>query len=400
MKKIVLAYSGGLDTSCIIPWLKEKYGDDVQIVTFCALLGASEDPGVLQERAKKAGADEFYFEDLREEFVKDYVMPALKVGTLYEDNYLLATALARPLIGKVLVDIAHETKSDAVAHGCTGKGNDQVRFELAVMTLDDELEIIAPVRVWEFKSREEELQYLHSKGLTLEDKGGGKYSIDRNLMGISIECGELEDPWNEPPRDTYVIVKPIEETPDEARIITLDFVDGNPVKLDGKELGAVEMIEVLNEIGGEHGVGRVDMVEDRVVGIKSREVYEFPAGTIIFNGLRALESLVFEKDLLHHKRKLAKEYGRLVYEGKWFSPLRNAIQKFCEDSYDLLNGQVRIKLFKGNAVVIGRKSPDSMYAEELATYTAADEFSHGSAKGFIELWGLPLKVWGRKSRKK
>jgi argininosuccinate synthase len=399
MKKIVLAYSGGLDTSCIVPWLKEKY-DGVKVVAFCALLGESESSDILKERARIAGADEFFFKDLREEFVSDYVFPALKVGAVYEDNYLLATALARPLIGKVLVDIAHETGADAVAHGCTGKGNDQVRFELAVMTLDDNLKVLAPVREWEFKSREEELEYLKKNGMTLEDKGGGKYSIDRNLMGISIECGELEDPWVAPPRDSYVIVKPVEETPEQAKVITIDFVDGIPVKVDGKEMKGVELIEALNVIGGEYGIGRVDMVENRVVGIKSREVYESPAGTILFNSLRALEALVLERDLLHNKRKLAKEYSRLVYEGKWFSPLRSAIQQFSEDSSPLLNGQVKIKLYKGSAVVVGRKSPDSMYSVKLATYTDKDEFAHSSAKGFIDLWGLPLKVWGSIKRRK
>jgi argininosuccinate synthase len=398
MEKIVLAYSGGLDTSCIIPWLKDKYNS--KIIAFCALLGESENSEVLKERARKAGADDFYFKDLREEFVNEYVFPALRVGAVYEDNYLLATALARPLIGKELVNVAHETGADAVAHGSTGKGNDQVRFDLAVMTLDDKLKVIVPVREWELKSREEELQYLKEKNIVLEDKGGGKYSIDRNLWGISVECGKLEDPWNEPPADSYVIVCPLEETPDEAKIITIDFLGGNPVRLGSEEMSGVQLIEKLNILGGRYGVGRTDMVENRVVGIKSREVYESPAGTILFNALRALESLVLERDILHNKRKLAKEYSRLVYDGKWFSPLRSAIQKFSDDTSSRLNGTVRIKLYKGHAVVVGSKSPDSMYSEKLATYTAADEFTHNSAKGFIDLWGLPLKVWGNIERKK
>ncbi len=393
MEKIVLAYSGGLDTSCIIPWLKERY--DSKIVAFCALLGESEEPEVLKKRASIAGADEFFFEDLREEFVNDYVFPALRIGAVYEDNYLLATALARPLIGKHLVDIAHKTGADAVAHGCTGKGNDQVRFELAVMSLDDKLKILAPVREWEFKSREQELDYLNKKGISLEDKGGGKYSIDRNLWGISIECGELEDPWLEPPRDSYIIVKPAIEAPEDERIVTVEFLNGNPVGLDGEKLDAVALIEKLNTIGGEYGVGRVDMVENRVVGIKSREVYESPAGWILFNALRALESLVLERDVFHNKRKLALEFSRLVYDGKWFSPLRSSIQQFSDDTASRLNGQIKLKLYKGSVVVAGRKSPDSMYVENLATYTEADEFSHCSAKGFIDLWGLPMKVWGK-----
>lgn len=393
MNKIVLAYSGGLDTSCIIPWLKEKY--DAKIVAFCALLGESESSDILKERALSAGADEFYFKDLREEFVEEYVFPALRVGAVYEDNYLLATALARPLIGKELVNIAKLTGADTVSHGCTGKGNDQVRFELAISSLGDNLKIIAPLRIWEFKSRDEELDYLKQKGITLEDKGGGKYSIDRNLWGISVECGELEDPWVEPPEDSYIIVKPLKETPEEAKIIVIEFSNGNPVKLNGKNMSGVELIDELNSTGGEYGVGRVDMVEDRVVGIKSREVYEAPAGTILFKALRALESIVLERDLLHHKRLLAKKYARLIYDGKWFSPFREAIQNFSDTTDVRLNGEIRIKLYKGNAVVVGRRSPDSMYLKELATYTDADEFTHSSAKGFIDLWGLPLKIWGR-----
>lgn len=397
MKKIVLAYSGGLDTSCIIPWLKEKY--DAKIVAFCALLGESESEEILRERASIAGADEFYFNDLRAEFINEYVFPALRVGAKYEDNYLLATALARPLIAKELVNIAHKLKADAVSHGCTGKGNDQVRFELAIGSLDDTLEVIAPVREWEFKSREEELEYLSKKGITLGDRGEGKYSIDRNLWGISIECGELEDPWLEPPADSYIITKPVEETPDESKYIVISFTEGHPVRIDGKDLDRIRLIEELNKIGGEYGVGRVDMVENRVIGIKSREVYESPAATILHNALRGLETIVLEKDLMHQKRKLAREYAKLVYDGKWFSPLRSSIQKFVDETASRLNGDVRLKLFKGDAKVVGRKSPDSMYIENLATYTSKDEFTHSSAKGFIDLWGLPLRIWGSRGNK-
>ncbi len=396
MKKIVLAYSGGLDTSCIIPWLKENY--DAQVVAFCALLGESEDPGVLKERAANAGADEFYFEDLREEFVKDYVLPSLRVGAVYEDSYLLATALARPLIAKGLVQTAHEVGADAVAHGCTGKGNDQVRFEVTAAALDSSLKMVAPLREWEFKSREQELEYLKSKGLEIEDKGGGKYSIDRNLWGVSIECGELEDPWNEPPRDSYVIVKPAEEAPDKPLDIMISFQEGKPVAIDGKKMEEVELIDELNAIAGECGVGRTDMVENRVVGIKSREIYEAPAGEVLHKSLRALEALNLEKELVLNKRKLSLEYARLVYEGKWFSPLREAIQNFCDSSAKRLSGDVKLRLYKGNATVRGRRSEHSMYREELATYTDRDEFSHESARGFIELWGLPLKVWGAKEK--
>jgi argininosuccinate synthase len=398
MKKIVLAYSGGLDTSCIIPWLKDNY-EGSSIIAFCALLGESEDKNELKKRAKEAGADKFYFVDMRKEFVNDYVFPALRVGAKYEDTYLLATALARPLIGKYLVDIAHENKAEAIAHGCTGKGNDQVRFELAVGALDDSLEIIAPLREWEFKSRKAELEYLDENGLTLADTGGGKYSIDRNLWGISVECGELEDPWVSPPEDSYVIVTPAEDTPDESKELVIEFKDGNPVSIDGKKYNGVELIEKLNIIGGKYGVGRTDMVENRVVGIKSREIYEAPAGEILFEALRGLESLVLDKEYIHNKRKLAKEYGRLTYEGKWFSPLREGVQQYCDATSKYLTGEVRIKLYKGSATVTGRRSPYSLYTEELATYTEKDSFTHESAKGFIDLWGLPLKVMGKRDKK-
>lgn len=392
MKKIVLAYSGGLDTTCIIPWLKDHY--KAEVVAFCALLGESEDVDALKERARKAGADDFYFKDLTEEFISDYAFPALRVGAVYEDTYLLATALARPLIASWQVKVAEETGADAVAHGCTGKGNDQVRFEVATMALNGELKVLAPVREWEFKSREEELEYLKLKGLSIEDKGGGKYSIDRNLWGISVECGELEDPWTAPPRDSYIIVKPVEEAPDTPEEVVITFKKGVPVKINSKELSPVSLVRELNTIAGNHGVGRVDMVENRVVGIKSREVYESPAGTVLFKALRALESLVLEKELVLNKRKLALEYSRLVYEGKWFSPLRESIQSFSDTTSSRLSGDVRLKLYKGNATVTGRRSPSSMYVEELATYTDKDVFSHKSAEGFISLWGLPLKVWG------
>ncbi|MEA3506918.1 MAG: argininosuccinate synthase, partial [Elusimicrobiota bacterium] len=368
-------------------------------IAFCALLGESEDKEELKKRAKEAGADKFYFVDMREEFVKDYVFPALRVGALYEDTYMLATALARPLIGKFLVDIAHENDADAIAHGCTGKGNDQVRFELAAGALDDSLEIIAPVREWEFKSRQAELDYLTEQGLTIADTGGGKYSIDRNLWGISVECGELEDPWVSPPADSYVIVKPAEDTPDEPKEVVIEFKDGNPVSVDGKKMDGVQLIEELNTIGGNYGVGRTDMVENRVVGIKSREIYEAPAGEILYKALRALESLVLDKDYVHNKRKLAKEYGRLTYEGKWFSPLREGIQQYCDATTKYLTGEARVKLFKGSATVTGRRSPYSLYTEELATYTEKDRFSHQSAKGFIDIWGLPLKVMGKRNKK-
>ena len=389
--KIVLAYSGGLDTTCIIPYLKERY--DASVTAFCALLGVSEDEKVLKQRARDAGAEDFYFLDLREEFIKNFCFPALRTGAVYENGYLLATALARPLIAREMVRIACETGANAISHGCTGKGNDQVRFELAAAALAPSLKVIAPVREWDLKSRQAEIEYLNSRGLTIEDKGGGKYSIDRNLWGISIECGELENPFNEPPDDSYITVSRPEDSQREPEEITVTFKDGNPVKVNGRKTGPVELVEELNKIGAKHGVGRVDMVENRVVGIKSREVYESPGATILFKALRALESLVLERDLLKEKTKLSAEYARAVYDGKWFSPLRESIQEFCDTTSSRLSGEVRIKLYKTAARVTGCRSEFSMYSEKLATYTEEDKFSHGSAEGFIDLWGLPLKVW-------
>ncbi len=395
--KIVLAYSGGLDTTCIIPYLKEKY--NAEVVAFCALLGVSEDENVLKERARKAGASEFYFLDLRKEFVKNFCFPALRTGAVYENGYLLATALARPLIAKEMIRIASETGADAISHGCTGKGNDQVRFELAAASLMPSLKVIAPVREWDLNSREKEIDYLKEKGLTIEDKGAGKYSIDRNLWGISVECGELEDPWAEPPADSYITVSPAEKTPSDPEEVTVGFLSGDPVSVNGTGMGEVELVEELNSLGALHGVGRTDMVENRVVGIKSREVYESPGATILFRALRALESLVLERELLKEKMKLSGEYARAVYDGKWFSPLRESIQSFTDTTRDRLSGEVRLKLHKASVRVTGCRSDFSMYSEKLATYTEADEFSHEAAEGFIKLWGLPLRVWKEKEGK-
>ncbi len=395
--KIVLAYSGGLDTTCIIPYLKEKY--DAEVIAFCALLGVSEDEDVLKGRARKAGASGFYFLDLRQEFVKNFCFPALRTGAVYENGYLLATALARPLIAREMIRIASETGADAISHGCTGKGNDQVRFELAAASLMPSLKVIAPVREWDLNSREKEIDYLKEKGLTIEDKGAGKYSIDRNLWGISVECGELEDPWREPPLDSYITVSPPEKTPFEPEEVTIGFTSGDPVSVNGSKMEEVELVEELNSLGSLHGVGRIDMVENRVVGIKSREVYESPGATILFRALRVIETLVLERDLLKEKVKLSGEYARAVYDGKWFSPLRESIQSFADATRDRLSGEVRLKLHNSSVRVTGCRSDFSMYSEKLATYTEADEFSHEAAEGFIKLWGLPLRVWKEKEGK-
>ncbi|MGM0567866.1 MAG: argininosuccinate synthase [Elusimicrobiota bacterium] len=389
--KIVLAYSGGLDTTCIIPYLKEKY--DAKVVAFCALLGVSEDEDVLKERARRAGADEFYFVDLRKDFIRNFCFPALRVGAVYENGYLLATALARPLIGREMVRIAEETGADAVAHGCTGKGNDQVRFELAAGALNPSLKVIAPLREWDLNSRQAEMDYLKSKGLSIEDKGKGKYSIDRNIWGISVECGELEDPWNEAPEDSYITVAGAGNAAGEPEEVLIKFKEGVPVELNGEELNEVELVEKLNLIAARHGVGRIDIVENRVVGIKSREVYESPAATVLFKALRNLEGLVLERDLLKEKTKLAREYAQLVYDGKWFSPLRESIQNFADTTIKRMSGEVKLKLFKTSVSAAGCRSRFSLYSKELATYTEADKFSHESAKGFIDIWGLPLRVW-------
>ena len=389
--KIVLAYSGGLDTSVALKWLQEKY--DAEVITYTADIGQGIDLEKIREKALKSGAKEAIVEDVREEFIKDYVFPALKAGALYEGKYPLATALGRPLIAKKIVEIAKNKKAEAVAHGCTGKGNDQVRFELTFMALAPGLKVIAPAREWEFRSREEEIEYAREKGIEVEATRESPYSIDRNLWGVSIECGILEDPEKEPPEDAYQITSPPEKSPSPT-YVEIEFRKGIPVAIDSKKLDPVKIVEKLNQIGGKYGIGRIDMVEDRVVGIKSREIYEAPAAVILHTCRDALESLVLDKESRLFRTLISQKYAELTYYGWWFSPLKEALDAFIDKLLENLTGKTRVKLWGGKAEVVSRTSPYSLYKEDLATYSEKDIFDHKASEGFIKLWGLPLKVRG------
>lgn len=392
MKKIVLAYSGGLDTSCAIKWLKEK---GYEVVCFIADLGQGlgkgEDFGAIEERALAAGAVKVYIKDLQEEFLEDFVIPALKANAIYEGKYLLATALGRPLIAKYLVQIAHKEKADAIAHGCTGKGNDQVRFEVTAGILDPSLEIIAPVREWEFKSREEEIEYANINNIPIDVTKKKPYSIDRNIWGVSIEAGILEDLWQEPPEDAYLITKSPTNISTYPKYIEIYFEKGVPKKIDGKAYKLKSLVSYLNEIGGQHGVGRYDIVENRLVGIKSREIYEAPAATILYAAHKELESLVLDRELAHFKETISLKYSELVYYGLWYSSLKEALDGFVNSTQKFVSGTIKLKLSKGSCVAVGRKSPHSLYKKELSTYGKEDKFNQKLAEGFIRLWGMPYQ---------
>jgi len=391
IKKVVLAYSGGLDTSVCLRWLQEEYG--AEVITYTADLGQGKELDPVEGIAKGTGATKVYIEDLKEEFVRDYVFPALKAGAIYQSKYILATALARPLIGKRLVEIAESEGADAVAHGCTGKGNDQVRFDVTTMALNPELKVVAPVREWDMKSREEEIEYAAKHNIPITVSKKSPYSIDANLWGRSIECGDLENPWNEPPEEIYEITVSPENAPGKPTYVEIEFQAGEPVKLNGEEMSPVKLIDALTKMGGANGVGRVSYVEDRLVGIKSRETYEYPAAAILFSAHKAIEELTLDRDIKRYKEgNISHEYSRLVYNGLWFSPLREALDAFINVSQQNVTGTARVKLYKGNCDVVGAKSPYSLYDHAMATYDAGDMFDHSAAKGFIELWGLPLKI--------
>ncbi|HOK79458.1 MAG TPA: argininosuccinate synthase [bacterium] len=398
MKKIVVAYSGGLDTSVIIKWLQTKY--QAEIIAFTADVGQRENPALLEKKALQTGAKKFYFVDLKDEFINNYIFPSLKGSALYEGKYPLATALSRPLIAKNMVEVAKKENADAFAHGCTGKGNDQVRFELAFKNLAPEKEIIAPVREWEFKSREEEIAYAKKHNIPVSVTKKKPYSIDWNLWGISIECGVLEDPWHEPPEDAYQITQNPENAPSKPEYIEIEFCEGIPVGINGRHVNGLKLISMLNEIGGKHGVGRIDMIENRLVGIKSREIYEAPAAVILHTAHSELEKLILERELLHFKTIVSQKYSELIYYGYWFSDFRICLEKFINETQKYVTGTVRIKLFKGQCTVVGRKSPFSLYEEKLSTYTEKDIFDHRASKGFIDIYGLPLILEGRRIRKK
>ncbi len=405
VKKVVLAYSGGLDTSIIIPWLKEHYG--CEVIAFAADLGQGEELEGLEEKAIATGASKCYIEDLRKPFIEEFIWPCLKAGAVYEGRYLLGTSFARPLIAKRQVEIAAAEGADAVAHGCTGKGNDQVRFELTYKAFNPKLQVIAPWREWDIRSREDAIAYAEEHNVPIKATKEKIYSNDRNLWHISHEGGDLENPWNEPKADMFSMTKSPEEAPDKPTYIEIDFEKGVPVAVDGERMDSVPLLLHLNKIAGEHGIGRVDIVENRLVGMKSRGVYETPGGTLLYKAHEELESLVLDRELMHFKEMLAPKYAELVYYGAWFTPLREALDAFVESTQNYVTGTVRLKLYKGNCIVAGRKSPYSLYREELATFGEEDVYDQKDAKGFINLYGLPLKVralvemeWGKKPRYK
>ena len=390
VKKVVLAYSGGLDTSCIVPWLRENY--DCEVVTFTADIGQAEELGGLEAKAIASGASKAYIEDLREEFLMGYAFPTMMAGAIYERLYLLGTSFARPLIAKRQVEIAAMEGADAVAHGCTGKGNDQVRFELTYKALNPRLKIIAPWREWHIRSREDALQYAAAHNVPVTATTASIYSRDRNLWHLSHEGGGLENPWQEPPKDMFILTKAPEDAPDEPLYLEIDFKEGIPKKINGTAYGPVELLTYLNEIGGEHGVGRVDLVENRLVGIKSHGVYETPGGTILQVAHQALESIVLDRETAHYKDLVAQRYAEVVYYGLWFTPLREALDGFVRKTQENVTGTARVKLYKGSCSVAGRKSPYSLYREDYATFGQEDVYNQKDAEGFINLFGLPLKV--------
>ncbi|MEN2994640.1 MAG: argininosuccinate synthase [Thermodesulfovibrio sp.] len=388
--KIVLAYSGGLDTSVAIKWLKEKYNADV--IAFCADIGQQEDFEKISEKAIKIGAKSVYVEDLKEEFVKEYIFPMLRANALYETGYLMGTSIARPLIAKKQIDIAIKENAEAVAHGATGKGNDQVRFELTYYTLKPDIKVIAPWREWEFDSRSSLIEYAQKHNIPVEATKEKPYSIDRNLFHISYEGGILEDPWQEPPEDMYTMVVPPEKAPDKPVYIEITYEKGNPVELNGERLPPVELLSRLNKIAGENGIGRVDIVENRYVGIKSRGVYETPGGTVLHIAHKAIESITMDRELMHLRDSLIPRYSELIYYGYWFSPEREALQKLIDETQKNVTGTVRLKLYKGNCLVVGRKSPCSLYSIEHATFEKDTVYNQKDAEGFIKINALRLRM--------
>ncbi len=388
-KKVVLAYSGGLDTSVAIKWLQEKY--DMEVITLTVDLGEKKDLSAVREKALKLGVKKTHVIDARESFVKYFIFPALQAGAMYEGVYPLATALGRPLIAKLLAEVAEEEGAAAVAHGCTGKGNDQVRLELSLQALAPHLKVIAPVREWGM-SREEEIEYAHAHGIPVEATKKNPYSTDENLWGRSIECGILEDPWQEPPEEVFQWTKPLQQTPNEPVTIEIGIEKGIPFRIEHKYMVGVGLIEELNYLGGLHGVGRIDHVENRVVGIKSREIYEAPAAIILHKAHRALEGMVLTKEAMRFKEIVASQYADIIYNGQWFSAFHLDLMAYVLSTQRLVTGTVRVKLFKGMATVVGRKSPLSLYKYDLATYDKGDAFDQKAAEGFIKLQGLPIKT--------
>jgi argininosuccinate synthase len=390
MKKIVLAYSGGLDTSVAIQWLKETY--NAEVIAFCADLGQGEDLGAVKEKAMKTGASKVYVEDLREEFVSDYIFPMLRMNAVYEGSYLLGTSIARPLIAKRQIEIAEKEGADSVSHGATGKGNDQVRFELTYFALKPDIKVVAPWREWPFKSRQSLIEYSESHGIPVTATREKPYSTDRNLLHISYEGGILEDPWAEPPADMYTMMVAPEKAPDVPTYMEISYREGNPVAINGTAMSPASLLETLNTIAGGNGIGRVDIVENRYVGMKSRGVYETPGGTVLHTAHRAVESLTLDREVLHLRDSLISRYAELVYYGYWISPEREAIQKMADDIQKDVSGEVRLKLYKGTCLVVGRRSEKSLYHPELATFEEEEIYNQKDAEGFIRLNALRLRV--------
>ena len=394
IKKVVLAYSGGLDTSIIIPWLKENY-NNCEVIAVSGDVGQGTELDGLEEKALKTGASKLYVENLKDTFINDFVFPSLKAGAVYEKEYLLGTAFARPIIAKRLVEIAKAEGADAICHGCTGKGNDQVRFELAIKAFAPDMQIIAPWRIWDLKSREEEIEYAEARNIPLKINRETNYSKDKNLWHLSHEGLDLEDPANEPqynkPGFLEMGVSP-EQAPDKPTYVTISFEKGVPVAVDGKKMGGVEMVELLNDIGGKNGIGLADIVENRLVGMKSRGVYENPAGSILYKAHDVLETLCLDRETQHYKALVAQKFAEVVYYGQWFTPLREALSAFVDKTQETVTGDVKLKLYKGNMINAGVTSPYSLYSEDFATFDADDVYDQKDSAGFINLFGLPIKV--------
>lgn len=390
-EKVILAYSGGLDTSIIIPWLKENF--DYEVIAVCGDVGQGKETEGLEEKALKTGASKLYIEDLREDYVANYIFPTVKAGAVYEGKYLLGTSHARPCIAKRLVEIAKKEGAVAICHGATGKGNDQVRFELTIKALAPELKIIAPWRMWDIKSREEEIEYAKARNIPVPVTKEENYSMDRNIWHLSHEGMDLEDPWNEPQYEKLLqlMVTP-EKAPDEPEYVTIDFEKGNAVAVNGEKLSPLKIVEKLNELGGKHGVGIDDIVENRLVGMKSRGVYETPGGTILYAAHKELEYLCLDRQTMHYKEQVANKFAELVYDGCWFTPLREALSAFVDETQKTVTGTVKLKLYKGKATPAGAKSPYSLYSEDFATFEEDEVYNHKDAEGFINLFGLPLKM--------
>lgn len=389
-KKIVVAYSGGLDTSVMVKWLNEKY--NAEIITVTGNIGQTSEIENLEEKARQTGASKSFIIDLSEDFITNYAWKALKAGAIYEGQYPLATAIGRPLLAKLLVDIAQKENADTVSHGCTGKGNDQVRFEVGIKTLDPTLNIIAPLREWEFKSREEEIDYAIANNIPIHITKAKPYSIDDNLWGIATECGELEDTTNAPPEDAYQMTINPQKAPDQPEQIKIGFEKGIPISVNGEKLSAAEIVKKVNEAGGKNGVGRLDIVENRVVGIKSREVYEAPGAILLHRAHLELEKITMDKDTFRYKQNVSNTYANLIYDGLWFSPLFESLTAFIDKTQEPVTGEIVLELFKGNIKVLSRASVNSLYSKELATYTDEDTFDHKAAAGFIHLMALPFET--------